>query len=42
VICIEQSCVGKGDDCCHTLIKPVAYWGEAARPYTEALKDLQI
>lgn len=40
VICIEQSCIGMGDECCHTLIKPAEYWGEAARPYLDALQSL--
>ena len=40
LLAIEPFCVGKGDDHCEWLIKPLSEWGEEARPYIEALKDL--
>lgn len=41
VLCIEQQCVAKGDAVCRVLMKPVAYWGELARPYLDALQDIE-
>lgn len=41
VIAIEQSCVGKGDECCYVHVKPVATWdADVVKPYLNALLDL--
>lgn len=38
VLAIEPVCIGKGDDHCEWLIKPIATWGKEAKPYIDALK----
>jgi len=40
VICMEQSCVGMGDEVCRTLIQSPEKWGVAAEPYLAAIQDL--
>jgi hypothetical protein len=38
ILTVEPVCVGKGDDHCEWLLKPVQEWGAEAKPYIEALK----
>ena len=40
LLAIEPICVGCGDGICEWLIKPPRDWGEEARPYIAALRDL--
>lgn len=37
MLAIEPVCIGKGDDHCEWLIKPVKEWGAEAEPYIKAL-----
>jgi hypothetical protein len=39
IIAIEPVCMGKGDDHCEWLLKPVADWDESAKPYIDALSQ---
>jgi hypothetical protein len=40
ILAIEPVCVGKGDDHCEWLAKPIKDWGPEAEPYIEALQPL--
>jgi hypothetical protein len=40
VIAIEPVCVGMGNDRCEWLIQPPSAFGDAAKPYVEALRPL--
>jgi hypothetical protein len=39
VLEMESRCLGKGDDVCEWIIKPIDEWDERADPYIEALED---
>jgi hypothetical protein len=40
ILAIEPVCVGKGDDHCEWLLKPIKDWGPEAEPYIEDLQPL--
>ncbi len=40
LLAIEPVCMGKGDDHCEWKIQPLDKWGDEAKIYIEALKDL--
>jgi len=39
ILTVEPLCIGKGDSHCEWMLKPVAEWGEDAKPYISALEE---